>query len=79
MKKHVVALEAAALVQLMVASIFLLGLLFFAGAVVGFAAHPDGNVGASGPADTEMSPPAVVTAEECVAVLGDPARAEDAP
>ena len=79
MKKHVVALEAAALVQLMVASVFLLGLLFFAGAVVGFAAHPDGNVEVSGPVDTETSSPAVVTAAECVAVLGDPTRAEDAP
>lgn len=52
MKKHVVALDAAALAQLMAASIFLLGLVFLAGAVVGFATHPDGDAGV--PASEEV-------------------------
>ena len=67
MKKHVVALDTAALVQLMVASIFLLGLVFLVGAVVGFAVHPDGDAGASAPVSAETSSLAVVTAQECIA------------
>ncbi len=63
MKKHVVALDAAALAQLMAASIFLLGLVFLVGAVVGFAVHPDGDAGVSAPVSATTSS-AAVAAEE---------------
>lgn len=67
MTRHVVTLDSRALAQLIMASMFLLGLVFLAGAVVGFAMHPDVDSGVSAPVGAPTSSPAATTTQESVA------------
>lgn len=67
MKKHVVALDSRALAQLMMTSMFLLGLVFLAGAVVGFAVHPDVASGVSAPVGAPTSSAVTTAVQESVA------------